>query len=716
MPASWLLLASATLPVAVQDVPTAAIARLPDGVERPSIDGVLDDPAWEHAALLGPLTQVEPVAGAQPSERTEVRLLHDAHGIFVAVTCFDSDPSRIIATQMRRDARLDPDDSIEFYLDTFLDRRNCFWFQMGPTGVKGDALITKNGSFNKDFDTIWHGKARITAEGWVAEIEVPTASLNFDPGRTSWGFNFVRSIRRRNEKVRWASSDPKDRFFSVSTGGTLTGIGELQQGVGLDVVPFGVLDWSDDRVEDEDDFEADGGFDAFYKLTPNSKLSLSYNTDFAETEVDQQIVNLTRFQLFFPEKRDFFLEDSGNFFFGPTLGFRRRADVIPFFSRRIGLDDDGAEVPLTTAVKLTGQTAGFTYGILDVQTDDTSSVDSQNLFAARFSKHFLEQSDVGVIVTSGDPEGGDRNGTYGVDLNLRTNTFRGDENLRFSSYVLQTDTDNVGDQDLAYFASVSYPNDEVNLAAEYLVVERNFDPALGFVRRDDVKKYSARLQYRPRLHTGIRNLDFQLEPTLFTNAANETETVDIELQPFGIQWESGDRFNVELKHQREVLDEDFEILDPVVVPAGSYTFNRYGARFQSSNHRPVSIELDVSAGEFFDGDREDYKVELDWRPGPHVTLGTEYELNAVSLGDGDFDVHTARLRANFVANPEVSWSNFLQYDNVSNELSLNSRLRWILEPGRELNFVINQGWEYDPPSFSSLSTQTILKVSYTIRF
>ncbi len=710
------LLLAAGAPAA-QDAPSAPIARLPAGVERPAVDGVFDDPAWEHASLLGPLTQVEPVAGAEPSERTEVRLLHDAEGIFLAISCFDEDPSAIRATQMLRDARLDPDDRVEFYFDPFLDRRNAFWFQIGPAGSRGDALITKNGSsFNKDFDAIWYGRARITPEGWVAEVEIPVASLNFDPAGGAWGFNLRRLIRRRSEEARWASPEPRHSFFSVSQAGTLEGFGALDQGLGLDVTPFVVGDWFTDRETDDTEFEEDVGLDAFYKLTPNSKLSVSVNTDFAETEVDERIVNLTRFPVFFPEKRDFFLEDSGNFFFGPSAGRGQRADVIPFFSRRIGLDGDGNEVPLLAAAKLTGATDSYSYGVLDVQTDSTSVLDDENLFAGRFSKNLFEQSDVGVIATAGDPEGGDRNATYGADLNLRTDEFLGDRNLRFSTYVVKTDSDDTSRQNLAYHASISYPNDEIDLSAGATVIERNFDPALGFVQRTDVKKYTTQLRYQPRLYTGIRQLEFLFRPTLFTDAGNNTETVDVLVRPLGIEWESGDELRIDYIHEREVLTEEFDIQDDVIIPEGSYTYDRVGANLETSSKRPVSVEVGWFTGGFFDGRRDDVEVEADWRPDPHLVLGGEYELNDVRLPGGDFRVHTARLRVNVLFSPEISWSNFIQYDNVSDDLGLNSRFRWILSPGRELNFVVNQGWEFDPPEFESNTTQLTLKVSYTLRF
>ena len=701
-----------------QEPPSAVLERLPPGVPRPVVDGVLDDAAWDHAGLLGELRQVEPIAGAAASQRTRVRMLHDDRGLFFAIECFDDDMPGLRATQMQRDANLDPDDRVEFLLDTFRDRRNAYWFQIGAGGSKGDALISKNGSsFNKDFDAIWYGRVRRTSEGWQAEIEIPSASLNFDPEATVWGFNLVRHLREENERARWSAPDPRFGFFEVAQAGNLTGIGPLRQGLGLDVVPFGTADWTRDRTLDDTDLELDAGVDVFYRPTPNSKLSVSLNTDFAETEVDQRRINLTRFPLFFPEKRDFFLEDSGAFFFGPSSGGPGGGggDVIPFFSRRIGLDEEGSEVPILVASKLTGTGEGYSYGVLDVQTDDEGDLDGQNLAVARLSKNLFEQSDAGLIATAGDPLDAGRNATYGVDLNLRTDAFLGDRNLRFSSYVLQTDSDDTNGQDLAYHASVRYPNDELDLSAEYTVVERNFDPALGFVRREDMKMYSARFEYEPRLNGWIRQLRFMIRPEVITDAGNDTETVEVFVRPLGIEWDSGDEFRLNYEHQREVLDEDFEIQDGVIIPEDAYTFDRYGGSFETSQGREVAVEASAWLGTFFDGRRNDVELEVDWRPSRFGNFGLDLERNRVDLPGGDFTVHTGRVRANFVFTPEVSWSNFLQYDTVSDELGLNSRMRWILTPGREVNLVVNQGWDWNPPDFASLTTQAVVKVSYTVR-
>ena len=694
--------------------PPHRVLRIDEDDAGIRIDGVLDEDVWGQATPLTGFRQSEPVAGAVPSERTEVRLLHDRRAIYVGLTCFDADPAGIRATQARRDANLDPDDRVELLFDTFHDRRSAFWFQIGPAGSLGDALLSRNGTeFNKEWDGIWSGRARITEGGWEAELRIPAATLSFDPAADDWGFNMRRFIRRRSEEVQWASPDPRLRFFSPSTAGVVEGMLGLEQGFGLDVRPFAVTDV---RYEDDGggyDVDFDAGVDAFHRLTPDAKLSLSLNTDFAETEADSRQVNLTRFPLFFPEKRDFFLEDSSNFFFG---GGRRSRDVMPYFSRRIGINGEGGEVPLLAAAKITGRSESWSYGLLDVETRAAGNLDGRNLVVGRFSKNVLDQSEAGVIWTHGDPTGDTRRDTYGADFSYRTDRFRGDRNLQVSTYLLQTDTEDVHRDDTAFHADVAYPNDEVELSAEYTAIGSGFDPALGFVPRRGIKKYAGSFSWRPRLHSRIRRLEFGVYPTLITDTGNRTETVAVTYRPLKIQWESGDQLGFNVSDGREVLDEDFEIREGNVIAADTYGNTRYRLDFETSDKRALSLGIELSRGEFYDGTREDYQLGLDWRPSAAASVGLDYERVDVELPGGDFRVHVARARFDLQFGPDLAWMNFVQWDNQSLFLGLNSRLWWIPRAGQEVFLVVNQGWDADYARIAPGDGQVILKVGTTLRF
>ena len=695
------------------DVPTCAPLRIADPAERPVLDGFLDEPVWQRAPLLSDLKQAEPVEGAEPSERTDVRIVYDERTLFVGVLCRDRDPATIRATIMERDGSLRPDDSIAILLDTFHDRRNAFYFAVSAAGGMVDALIAKNGAeFNQEWDGIWDARARVAPEGWVAEIEIPFATLSFREEATTWGFNFQRMVRRNLEFVRWASPSARIDFDSVANAGTLTGLAGMQQSLGVDVVPFGVGKYVNQRGSDRAYSNGDVGFDLFWHMTPNFKLSLSANTDFAETEVDDRQVNLTRFPLFFPEKRRFFLEDANNFVFANS----ERTDVLPYFSRRFGLDENGQEVPILVAAKVTGRTDDFSVGLMNVETDELHDLDRQNLTVGRFEQNLFEQSTAGVIFTHGDPSGANQSSTYGFDYNYRTDAFGGDRNLSAGSWFLRTASDGAtGDGD-AYNAHVTYPNDVIEAAFDYTVVGNEFEPLLGFVERTGIKQYTGLAGYNPRLTAPMRQLFFEIEPKLITDLSNETATSEIRFQPFGFMTEQGDEGYLSVRRVYDHVDADFDIVPGVTIPTDGYDFTRYGASFESSSGRPFTLTADVEFGTFYGGHETAYVGGLAVRPDPHFNCAIEFEDDVGHLPGGDFEVRVTRVRLNVHFSPRLVWSNFIQHDTLSDDLGLNSRLWWILEPGSNLFLVLNQGWFYSPDRFAPTDTELTVKLGYTLRF
>ncbi|HVS17464.1 MAG TPA: carbohydrate binding family 9 domain-containing protein [Planctomycetota bacterium] len=714
------VLAHAAPAASQADTPRVVVARRPDDVPEPVIDGVLDDPVWTHATPLGELRQVEPIEGGAPSERTEVHLLYDSRNVYVRLLCHDRDPAGIRDSQMKRDANLDPDDRVEVLFDPFHDRRNGFWFQIGAGGSMGDALVSKNGSrFDKQWDGIWLARSRVTERGWEAEMRIPVATLNFDPDGGSWGFNLRRFVRRRTEELRWAAVSQSVNFFWVSEAGELGGLSGLDQGLGLDVTPFVTAQTERDHMQDDVTEDADAGLDAIWRITPDHKLTLSYNTDFAETEVDTRQVNLTRFPLFFPEKRRFFLEDAGAFFFGYGTGFGGLQDAIPFFSRRIGLDEAGNEVPMLGAAKYTAQTERWSAALLDAQTEATDTVDDANLLAARVSFHVLANSDVGLIWTHGDPDGEGGADTVGADFNYRTESFLGDRNLNASAWVLGTSNDVQGggvEEGLALSGFVSYPNNEVQLSARVTRIDDDFEPKLGFVRRKGIHLYRSDLAWRPWINgERVRRLGFELSPELITGLDHSLQTAALTVKPLNIEFESNDEFALEVSLNEERLDADFDITDDVTIPVGEYGFLRGGVAFESSDKRRFGGRASFATGGFFDGTRDDLVLGLDLRASRYALVGAGFERNEVRLPAGDFVVHVARLELTLVATPDLSWTHYLQYDDVSDALGLNSRLWWILRPGSSAFLVFNQGWQQDQGSFAPLSTEVEFKLGFTLR-
>ncbi len=680
--------------------------------EPPKIDGRLDDAAWRAAKPIGEFLQVEPVEGGPPSEASEIRILYDADNLYFGMRFFDREPSRIVSTSKERDARLEVDDRVEMVIDTFHDLRNAFFFQINAAGSKGDGLITENGrNFNKPWDGIWDGIARIDELGWTAEFAIPFKTLSFREGETVWGLNLQRFIGRRNEESRWNRADQDTSLFSIADAGDLHGLAGIRQGIGLDVVPFFTTNWRKQYQGAEDsDLQGEPGVDAFYKITTDLTLSLTVNTDFAETEVDEVRFNLTRFPLFFPERRDFFLQDAGLFEFASSF---ESNDVIPFFSRTIGLVG-GEEVPLLAGAKLTGRVGDTNVGVLDVQTDEFESLDSENLFVARVSQNVGEQSTVGGIVTHGDPTSSGDNAVFGVDANFRTSSFRGDKNLSSSAWILASDTDQVSGDELAYGASVDYPNDLWGWFANFKEIQKGFEPKLGFVPRKDIRKYSGGIEYAPRIGETVRQLEFGIDGNLITNTDDELETWDLEVQPLGIDWESGDAVRLQAEHVHDQFLSNFEISPGVIVPAGEYDYDRYSIDFESAEKRALSAIVFLSAGEFLDGDLIESSAALIWHPAPLFTGSVEYEQNDVDLPGGEFTTRLARLRTKFSFTPELSWNTFVQWDNGSDTFGINSRLRWIPTPLQEIFLVFNETLEDE--GADPLFQEVAFKISYTLRF
>ncbi len=676
------------------------------------VDGRLDEPAWQQAEPIGGFTQTDPDQGAPPTERTEVRVMFDASSLYVGVTCHDRTPGAIVSTQLTRDAELDVDDRIRVVLDPFFDHRNGFFFETNPAGARSDGQVSNNAEHTSyDWDGIWLAGTRVTDEGWTAEIAIPFKTLRFKPGQTTWGLNIERSIKRRNETDRWASPRRDVWFTNLAEAGRLEGLVGIRQGRGLDLRPYA----SAGRVEG--DGTADVGFDVSKNVTPNLNTSITVNTDFAETEADSRQVNLTRFPLFYPEKRAFFLEGAGVFDVPGAAGASN--DIVPFFSRRIGLYQ-GEEVPVLAGAKLIGRQGPYNIGFLDVQTRDLSDNPNtgQNLLVGRVARNFWRQSWVGAIVTHGNPAGTGRNTLVGADARLATSSFLGDKNLSLDLFVLRTDDEASGTADYAAGFAVDYPNDLVDAYLSWKQVGDDFEPALGFVPRRGIRKLRTGGEYRPRPgRWGIRQFRFELRPEYIADLRNRVQNWTVETTPFGVEMDSGDEIAVTIEPQYEYLPESFEIADGILVPRGSYQWTRYGINAESASKRPVEVEGSVSWGGFYDGTRRNAEIQIRIKPSAHVAIGLNAERNDVSLPAGSFYTQVVELVADYNFSANVFWANLVQYDTESRVLGVQSRFRWILKPGNDLFFVVNRGWyrELDDRwarAFDKLSG----KLAYTFRF
>ena len=706
---------------AAQATPTAVAFRVTNPIR---VDGQLEERDWREAPPIGPLLQREPREGAEPSEATEIRVLYDEDTLYVGVVCRDRTPSAIVSTQLLRDADLESDDSIFVVLDPFFDHRNGFFFQVNPSGARADGQVANNAEhWNRDWDGIWDAAARITEEGWVAEIAIPFKTLRFKPGQSVWGLNVERRLKRHNETDRWASARQDIWITNLSAAGRLEGLEGIRQGRGLDIRPYA------SGGEESSDGKFTGGIDIFKNLTPNLNASLTVNTDFAETEADIRQVNLTRFPLFYPEKRSFFLEGAGIFeMAGAGTGFMHAPDVLPFFSRRIGLieqetaegEEENAQVPILAGTKVVGRQGDYNIGFLDVQTRDLGDnpVTGQNLLVARVSRNLFRESFVGGIVTNGNPQGTGRNTLVGADARFATSNFHGSgKNLSLSLYLLRTDDRAANAGDYAMGANIDYPNDLWDMSLTWKQIGESFNPALGFVPRTGIRKASTGISYKPRPDKwGIRQFYFELRPQYITNLHNRVENWRVFTAPLNIHTDSGERVELNYTPEFERLEEPFEIYTGVIIPTGSYQWTRWSAQVETANKRPWVVRLETSWGGFYDGTRRQLQLQLTLKPSTHVMLSLQAERNDISLVEGTFFTQLLTVRGDYNFSPDVSWANLVQYDNESRIFGVQSRFRWILKPGSDLFVVLNRGWyrERDGRYLLNFDKGSV-KLQYTFR-
>ncbi len=463
----------------------------------PVIDGFVNDDAWSGAAVINDFFQKEPRNGEPATEKTEFLILFDHNNIYVGIRCFD-DPKRIIAKELARDVSLGEDDRIQIIFDTYLDGRSGYWFQLGPRGSIGDALINENGKyFNKAWDGIWDGKARITDAGWEGELIIPFKTMGFDKASDIWGLKCIRYIKRKSETVTWPSSSLNSDKFQVSDAGRLAGLTGMTQGIGLDLIPYATGGFSK-KVSGDPEPVIDIGMDAFYQITPSLKVALTVNTDFAQTEVDEKQINMTRFSLYFPEKRDFFLDGSNYFTFG--IGGdddnTKKTAMIPFFSRTIGLDSLGYPIPIKYGGKFTGKAGKWNFGFLHIK--DDNEWDNPGYTVGRVSFDIGKQSSVGVIATNGNAFSDAGNSLAGIDIKLGSSELKDNKNIFYTLYGVKSFTTGKEGNDFSFGTELNYPNDFLNFRAGFMQIGENFMAGLGYVPRTGIRDLYGGVTLGPR--------------------------------------------------------------------------------------------------------------------------------------------------------------------------------------------------------------------------
>ena len=702
-----------------------------------TIDGTLSESVWSTAAQIGELIQRQPNTGQTPSERTEITLLRDEDNLYIGVYAYDSEPDRVIGTQMARDSSLNADDRIEILLDTFRDARTAFYFATNPAGAFVDGLVFANGDLNTDWDAIWDVRTRRTDQGWVAEFAIPFKSLSFPPDRDIWGFNVARTVYRKLEDDRWSGARLETQFFQVSESGQITNLKGLTQGIGLDLRPFLAGRWLHLGRTGDDRFQRKPGLDVFYNFTPSLKLTATFNTDFGETEVDARQINLTRFSLLFPEKRAFFLEGAGVFSFAslgpPTPGGipATGADVYPFFSRQIGLLG-GQEVPLDAGLKVTGTVGRTDVGVLDVRTSDLRDgnnvlADAENFFVGRVKRNLFRQSYIGAIFTDGHPARGQASRTYGGDIRLATSRFLGrSQNVVVNAYGARSDNPVRPGDDWSYGISAEYPNDKFDAQVVLREIQENFSPALGFVQRDNVQLLRIGASYNPRPRfLNIQQMFHDVYFTRFVRLDNkQVESWDLYIAPFDWHLRSGNSihaiFDVNPTYER--LFESFQIAPGVTLLPGEYKFTRFRSVLMSANKRPVSGSLSLGFGDYWSGKAEQVTASLSYRLPPWLIVTASSNQTFARLPEGGFIARILTSSVAYAVSPSLSFSNLIQFDNRSRNLGWQSRVRWTLQPGNDFFLAFNQGWIQEEIEavrgrrFRSEDSRVSAKFQYSYRF
>lgn len=695
--------------------------------DPPVLDGNLDDDAWAFAAVVTDLHQVNPEEFAPPSEKSQILVVYTKDALYVAARFFDSEPDKVSAQLLRQGDWSWGEDSFSVMIDPLNNGRSGYVFDLTANGVRNQALYESVTMENWAWRGIWHGESKLDDKGWVAEMEIPFKTLSFDPSNDVWGLNFARYIGRKTEHIGWVSAN---RAQNPSVFGEVGGMSGAEKGVGLDVVPSA-------RVTRTKDFETgattdstEPAVDVFYKLTPSLTAALTANTDFSGTGVDERQINLTRFGLFFPERRVFFLQDTDIFEFGRIGGqdFNDRTTVSrveresgrPFFSRRIGLSGTGETIGIDFGGKLTGRAGGWDIGMLGIRQDAFQSLDPSDLFVVRLSRNVLEESSVGMILTDGNPDSELDNTLAGVDFRYLNSRLQNGGTMEGSLWFQQSDSEGIDEDEAAYGVSLRAPSAEgLRWGLAFKELQRNFNPALGFVNRVNVRDLTAEFGYTwfPRsgpVRQAFSGVDYQRIETLEGKLQSQMLTV----RALEVRNHYGDRLELHYQLLDEFIDVPFGISDGVVIPIGDYAFEQYCVNYQTGEHRSISMEGFYCGGEFFDGTISAPGVSLVWRPNAHFKFSAGYQLSDIDLPYGEFTTRLASLRADIAFSNTWYWENFLQYDNVSYSLGLNSILRWVPRAGREVILVVNREFiDYTRDrDFTSVTGDITFKFSYTFRF
>ena len=700
--------------------------------EQITLDGKLDEPFWKNIIGINDFLMQEPIEGGKPTENTIIKIAYDENYLYIGAVLYDSEPDGIKAFKMRKDAPLNTDDRFMWILDTYLDGRNAYFFEINPRGLMGDGLLSigQGRSLNKDWDGIWRPWTFIGDFGWSTEIRIPFHTLNFDPKISTWGINFQRTVRRKNEEILWSGHKRNQGLYRPQDAGRLTGLSNISQGLGLEVVGYAKGEGSKVQKNLGEGYDKngniDGGLDINYNITTGLKASVTLNTDFAETEVDERQINLTRFPIRFPEKRDFFLEGANIYRFASSSG------VYPYFSRKIGLQS-GNPIPILYGGRIIGKIGKVEVAAQQVKTRETDLLNSEDFSVVRLKQNFWKESSMGILYTRRHTENGeqlpepvkDRN-TLGVDLSLNTSTFLKNQNLQFQAFAvihnpnnLDEINNNIWDRS-ARGLRFNFPNDPWSGSLSYREFGVSYDPAVGFSRRNSFRRVEPRIRFSPILENSslIRELQWELSFENLMSLQWKKLTQNIRLTPLSIRFESGDEISYQIIRNFERLEYNFNILgdNSVIIPIGDYSNWSHQIELETANFRKIVYEIELNIEGFWSGNRTEYQNNLIFRPFPGINLSLGYNHSNVNLKEGKFKTNLIRFLGDFDFSPFISFSSNIQYDDISKQIGMNNRFKYTITPGSDIYFVYNHNWFDDEGKYKTSSMLGTSKITYTHRF
>ena len=694
---AWTSLGFSQGPSVPIDYETARLSRIATALratEKITLDGKLEEPSWKLAIPATDFTQQRPHTDEPATQRTEVRFVYDDNNLYVGVTCFDSDPEHITVNSLQRDYPTQESDGVTVLIDSLHDRRSAFSFVTNPAGARRDQQVSNDGQGNLDWDGLWDVKTSRNNEGWIAEYMIPFTTLRFSNSPSQeWGLQVSRRIPRINEEAHWSPLPLRYSNFRMSQAGTLKGLENIHQGRNLRVKPFvstGIMQsrGADGRMQTVQGLtrlkDYDGGVDVKYSLTPSLTLDGTYRTDFAQVEADQQQVNLTRFNLFFPEKRDFFLENTGTFTFGPG------GNLVPFFSRRIGLSAAGTRIPIIGGARVSGKVDRYDIGFIVMKTERLGATPSNNFLVGRAKRNLLRNAYVGTLVTSrGSAVSGDHNRVYGTDAHFQFFT-----KLDFDSYILRSDTPGRSGNNQARRFQTGWRDEEFVASAEYNEVEPNFNPETGFVRRRDMKQYSGDFTWKPLLRKSdsIRNLNFGTAYDYYGGSGSGKVETRVNETTIGVLFETNASINFIINQTFDRLADQLRIPSGnphVAIPPGDYKFENYTGNFATNLRRKIAGNGAYSWGDFYNGEHKQVNGGLILKPNYHLSVNLTYDRNRVDLSNGAFTTELIGAKFIYGFTPRAFVNAFIQYNADTHVVSSNIRFNWTHHPLSDLYIVYN---------------------------